>query len=121
MNDLIRVGADRTDAFKIGETVRKGLFARGRVDEELVNLFKELSRPLGEWYFEFCSKVRYMFPKAHAIEYVIIALKLAWFKKYYPKEFYEAYLDCYLSDTKNFTEEEKEKYKIIKNILQKIN
>ena len=121
MNDLIRVGADRADAFKIGESVRKGLFARGRTDEELENLFKELSKPLGDWYFEFCKKVRYMFPKSHAIEYVIIALQLAWFKKYYPKDFYEAYLDCYLSDTRNLTEEEKEKYKIIKNILQKIN
>jgi DNA polymerase-3 subunit alpha (Gram-positive type) len=121
MNDLIRVGADRADAFKIGESVRKGLFARGRTDEELENLFKELSKPLGDWYFEFCKKVRYMFSKSHAIEYVIIALQLAWFKKYYPKDFYEAYLDCYLSDTRNLTEEEKEKYKIIKNILQKIN
>lgn len=121
MNDLIRVGADRAAAFKIGESVRKGLFARGRTDEELENLFKELSKPLGDWYFEFCKKVRYMFPKSHAIEYVIIALQLAWFKKYYPKDFYEAYLDCYLSDTRNLTEEEKEKYKIIKNILQKIN
>jgi DNA polymerase-3 subunit alpha (Gram-positive type) len=105
MNDLIRVGVDRLGAFKISDSVRRGMFARGKAGEELTNLFKEFSKPLGDWYFEFCSNVRYIFPKSHAIENVIVSLKIAWFKKYYPKEFYEAYLNCFLCDTENLTEE----------------
>lgn len=55
--------------------------------------------------FEFCKKVRYIFPKSHAIEHVITSLQLAWFKKYYPKEFYEAYLTRYFEDFNNLTAE----------------
>ena len=50
---------------------------------------EELSKELGDWYFAYCDKIRYMFPKAHAISYVYTTLRLAWFKKYYPKEFGE--------------------------------
>ena len=121
INDLINIGIEMKYAYRLSYVMRTNILAGGHLPKENTEYFEEITEPLGEWYFEFCKKVRYMFPKSHAIEYVIIALQLAWFKKYYPKEFYEAYLDCYLSDTKNFTEEEKEKYKIIKNILQKIN
>ena len=121
INDLINIGIEMKYAYRLSYVMRTNILAGGHLPKENTEYFEEITEPLGEWYFEFCKKVRYMFPKAHAIEYVIIALQLAWFKKYYPKEFYEAYLDCYLSDTRNLTEEEKEKYKIIKNILQKIN
>ena len=59
-----------------------------------------------------------MFPKAHATIYVTYALYCAWFKKYYPQEFYEAYLICYFEDVDNLTEE-KEKYNMIKGMLGK--
>ena len=87
MNDLLCVGVERRDAFKMLESVRKGLIFKNKVSEEHKQFFKEISSPLGENFFGFCSKVGYMFPKAHAIEYVIIALYYAWFKKHYPKEF----------------------------------
>ena len=121
INDLINIGIEMKYAYRLSYVMRTNILAGGHLPKENTEYFEEITEPLGEWYFEFCKKVRYMFPKAHAIELVITSLQLAWFKKYYPKEFYEAYLDCYLSDTRNLTEEEKEKYKIIKNILQKIN
>ena len=121
INDLINIGIEMKYAYRLSYVMRTNILAGGHLPKENTEYFEEITEPLGEWYFEFCKKVRYMFPKAHAIELVITSLQLAWFKKYYPKDFYEAYLDCYLSDTRNLTEEEKEKYKIIKNILQKIN
>lgn len=119
MNDLMSVGIDREIAYKMSDATRRGLFARGKASDETVNLFKEVSKPLGDWYFDFCSKVRYMFPKAHAVMYVTYALYCAWFKKYYPQEFYEAYLICYFEDVDNLTKEEKEKYNMIKGMLGK--
>lgn len=119
MNDLMSVGIDREIAYKMSDATRRGLFARGKASDETVNLFKEVSKSLGDWYFDFCSKVRYMFPKAHATIYVTYALYCAWFKKYYPQEFYEAYLICYFEDVDNLTEEEKEKYNMIKGMLGK--
>ena len=117
MNDLVRVGAEKAKAFKMSEAVRKGLFAKERASEELIADFKELSKPLGSWYFDYCSKIRYCFPKAHATEYVALSLKLAWFKEYYPKEFYTSYLTAFLSDKENLSPEEQEKYNTIKYIL----
>ena len=95
MNNLLAVGADKKDAFQMAEATRKGLMAKGRTDAAQRELFKGISAPLGEWYYNFCSKARYMFPKAHAVEYALISLRLAWFKKYYPQEFHKAYEICY--------------------------
>ncbi|MBR3969057.1 MAG: PHP domain-containing protein [Clostridia bacterium] len=90
VNDLISIGVDRQKAFEMGEIVRKGIIAKNKISQEIITHFKEISKPLGEWYFEFCSKVRYMFPKAHAVSYATVAIYCAWYKKYYLDDFYKA-------------------------------
>ena len=91
MNDLIHIGVERKKAYEFSEKVRRGWFARKRVNDQEMQDYKEMLKPLGDWYFEYCSKVRYMFPKAHAVAYVYNDIRCAWFKKYYPKEFYETF------------------------------
>ena len=90
---LIHQGMEEGRAFKITETVRKGLIAKGFVSKEDWNAMADDMRAVGvpEWYIDSCHKIEYMFPKAHAAAYVIGALRLAWYKVYYPLEFYCAY------------------------------
>ncbi len=90
---LINQGMDEGRAFKITETVRKGLVAKGKVSEEEWNAMEEDMRKVDvpEWYIASCKKIKYMFPKAHAAAYVISALRLAWYKVYRPLAFYCAY------------------------------
>ncbi|MBQ7105960.1 MAG: PolC-type DNA polymerase III [Clostridia bacterium] len=90
---LIHQGMEEGRAFKITETVRKGLVAKGAVSAEDWKAMADDMRAVGvpEWYIESCHKIKYMFPKAHAAAYVISALRLAWYKVYYPLEFYCAY------------------------------
>lgn len=76
---------DKSHAFKIMEDVRKG---RG-LKEEYVAEMREHGVP--EWYIDSCNKIKYMFPKAHAAAYVMDALRLAWYKIYYPVVFYAAF------------------------------
>ena len=72
-------------AFKIMEAVRKG---KG-LSEEYENLMRKKGVP--EWYIESCKKIKYLFPKAHAAAYVMMAFRIAWFKVYYPEAFYATY------------------------------
>ena len=86
MNALIRWGLDNSSAFTIMESVRKG---KG-LKPEWEAMMREHGVP--EWYMDSCKKIKYMFPKAHAAAYVMSAIRLAWYKIYYPMEFYAAFL-----------------------------
>ena len=90
---LIHQGMEEGRAFKITETVRKGLVAKGKVSKEDWEAMENDMRAVGvpEWYIESCHKIKYMFPKAHAAAYVISALRVAWYKVHRPLEFYCAY------------------------------
>ncbi len=116
-NDLISIGVEREIAFKFSEMVRKGWLARKRntvSPEELLDC-EAISQLLGDWYLNFCKKIIYMFPKSHAVSYVYNDIRCAWFKKYYPKEFYKTYLECYFGDEDYLTEEEGIKYGAVLN------
>lgn len=90
---LIEKGMDESRAFKITETVRKGMYAKGKISEDDWNAMAEDMRAVGvpEWYIQSCKKIEYMFPKAHAAAYVISALKIGWYKVYRPLAYYCAY------------------------------
>ena len=90
---LIHQGMEEGLAFKITETVRKGLVAKGKVSKEDWGKMEDAMRAVGvpEWYINSCYKIKYMFPKAHAAAYVISAIRLGWYKVYRPLEFYCAY------------------------------
>ena len=102
---LIHQGMEEGRAFKITETVRKGLVAKGKVSPEEWKAMEDDMRAVKvpEWYIESCHKIKYMFPKAHAAAYVISALRLAWYKVYYPIEFYCAYFTARPEDVDVFT------------------
>ena len=88
MTSLIYWGLPNKDAFDIMEGVRKGKVAAGKVKKwpEYVEEMKSCGVP--DWYIESCQKIKYMFPKAHAAAYAISSLRVAWFKVYYPEEYY---------------------------------
>ncbi|WP_242941975.1 PolC-type DNA polymerase III [Desulfonispora thiosulfatigenes] len=82
---LIQRGVESSTAFKIMEDVRKG---RG-VSPEFEQVLLENNIP--KWYIESCKRIKYMFPKAHAVAYVMMAFRIAYFKVYYPLAFYTAF------------------------------
>lgn len=86
MMDLIHWGVKPEVAFSTMESVRHG---RGISDEDMAVLKKNKNIP--DWYIPSCLKIKYMFPKAHATAYILMALRIAWFKVYYPEIYYTAY------------------------------
>ncbi len=82
---LIQKGLEPQRSFKIMEQVRKG--KKLKPDDEV--LMREHGVP--QWYIDSCNKIKYMFPKAHAAAYVTMALRVAYYKVYYPIAFYQAY------------------------------
>ena len=91
MTYLIHTGVEDGMAFNIMEKVRKGLVAKGKVPqwEEWKETMKQAGVP--DWYIESCGKIKYMFPKAHAVAYVMMAFRIAYFKVYYPLAYYAAF------------------------------
>ena len=87
---LISQGVDELRSFKFMEAVRKGVIHKGKswpdgIEEEM----REHGIP--DWYIESCRKIKYLFPKAHAVAYVTMAFRIAWFKVHRPLAFYSAY------------------------------
>lgn len=92
MVTLIHYGLDESLAFKIMEHVRKG---RGIPDEWQAEM---RSHNVPEWYIDSCLKIKYMFPKAHAAAYVLMALRVAYFKVHMPLHYYCAYFSVRAKD-----------------------
>ncbi|NMB11111.1 MAG: PolC-type DNA polymerase III [Firmicutes bacterium] len=85
MNYLIQLGMEPAVAFQIMERVRKG---RGLRPED-IQAMEEAGVP--RWYLDSCKKISYLFPKAHAVAYVTMAFRIAYFKVHHPLAFYAAY------------------------------
>ncbi|GAA3603986.1 DNA polymerase III subunit alpha [Secundilactobacillus similis DSM 23365 = JCM 2765] len=92
MTDLIHWGMDSEIAFQIMEHVRKG---RG-IPDEWQDKMKEAEVP--DWYIDSCLKIKYMFPRAHAAAYILMALRVAYFKVYFPMVYYAAYFSVRAED-----------------------
>ena len=82
---LISCGLPEKRAFKIMESVRKGKGLPDGAEEEMV------AAGVPDWYIGSCKKIKYLFPKAHAVAYVMMAFRIAWFKVNHPLAFYSAY------------------------------
>lgn len=85
MNYLVAKGMDATESFFIMESVRKG---KGLKDDWEAHM-REAGVP--DWFIDSCKKIAYMFPRAHAVAYVMMALRIAYFKVHHPRAFYATY------------------------------
>jgi DNA polymerase-3 subunit alpha (Gram-positive type) len=86
MTYLLGKNLEPIDAFKTMEDVRKGRGLRPDQEENLK------AHNVPDWYIDSCKKIKYMFPKAHAVAYVMMALRLAWYKVHEPQHFYIQFL-----------------------------
>ena len=91
MTFLINKGLDSEKSFTIMERVRKGLVAKGKCKEWPEYKKDMLEHGVPEWYIGSCEKIKYMFPKAHAAAYVMMAYRIAYCKVNYPLAYYAAY------------------------------
>lgn len=82
---LMKKGINSKDSFNMMEKIRRGQGITNAEEEMMLKSEIEL------WYIDSCKKIKYMFPKAHATAYVIMALRIAYYKVYYPIEYYSAY------------------------------
>ena len=88
---LMHAGLEPKMAFTIMERVRKGMWLKISEEERNGYIAAMKANNVPEWYIESCGKIKYMFPKAHAAAYVMMALRVAYFKVHHPLYYYCAY------------------------------
>jgi DNA polymerase III subunit alpha, Gram-positive type len=89
---LIYQGLEPSLAFKIMESVRKGKGLSPEFEEEM------MKNGVPDWYIDSCKKIKYMFPKAHAAAYVLMAVRIAYFKVHHPLLYYASYFTVRADD-----------------------
>jgi DNA polymerase-3 subunit alpha (Gram-positive type) len=95
---LVHAGLEPQMAFQIMERVRKGAWNEMPEAERARYLSEMRKNKIPDWYIESCTKIKYMFPKAHAAAYVLMALRIAYFKVHYPCFYYCAYFSVRAND-----------------------
>ncbi len=85
MNQLMEMGVEAKMAFDIMENVRKGKGLKPEMEAAMTE------HNVPAWFIDSCHKIKYMFPKGHAVAYVTMALRVAWYKVYRPLAYYAAY------------------------------
>lgn len=89
MNYLVDRGVEKRTAFFIMEATRKGKIAKNGFSEDMQKALDDAH--IAQWFIESCKKIKYMFPKAHAVAYVIMAYRIAYCKVHHPEAFYASY------------------------------
>ena len=117
MSTLLGYNLEPLDAFNIMEHVRKG---QGLTADEEKTM---LNHHVPKWYIESCRKIKYMFPKAHAVAYCIMAVRVAWFKVYYPEYYYVSFfsLRCDAYEIETMIKDADAIYMRMQELLTKIN
>ncbi len=92
MTYLINMGVDKGLSFTIMESVRKGKGLKPEWEEAMTG------KGVPDWYIWSCKQIKYMFPKAHAVAYVMMAYRIAWFKVYHKEAYYAAFFSIRASD-----------------------
>lgn len=96
MTHLISKGVEPSLAFKTMEYVRKGKAAKSGLEPKMKEAMEAVKIP--DWYIKSCEKVQYLFPKAHAVAYVLMAYRIAYCKVHHPKHFYASYFTVRATD-----------------------